>query len=423
MQEFKQAFDILKNIYLKGAYSDIELKKAELKGNKELIYKMILGTIENNFQLDYDIEPYINKDKPKDDEIIIAVKLAIYCIKYLNSTPDYAVVNEANLIFANEKNKWKKPVVNAILRNYLRSDKKIEFKNKYHELSYKYSLPIWYIKKLLEQIDENTFINMFENKNIEEEQIRVNKRLYSEKEFIDFLNKNEIEYKKGIAGEFIVKNNKLFKTLFREGKITYQSGSSMLCVHALDLKDNLNILDLCAAPGGKTIYISEFFDNLKITSCDIHEHRVELINSYKERMKALNISTSVLDAKEFKPEYRNSFDRILVDAPCTGSGVINKKSDILLKMTNDKISSIVVEQKNILQNSLKYLKKNGVLVYSTCSILKEENEEVIKSVLRGNINFKLEKINIDYENNGYLTLYPSDKIKDGFFIAKIRRIF
>lgn len=423
MQEFKQAFQILKNVYIKGAFADIELKKAELKGNKELIYKMTLGTIENNYQLDFDIDPYLNKDKPKDQELTIALKLAIYCLKYLNSTPDYAVVNEANLLFVTEKDKWRKPIINAILRAYLRKEKPVEFKNEYEEISYKYSLPIWYVSKLLNQVDRETFNNMFENKDIETEQIRINKRLYSEKEFIEFLNKNEIEYKKGIAGEFIVKNNKIFKELFREGKITYQSGSSMLCVHALDLKDNQSVLDLCAAPGGKSIYISEFYDNLKITSCDIHEHRVELINSYATRMQSKNIQTEVLDAKEFKNEFRNSFDRILVDAPCTGTGVINKKSDILLRMSKEKISSITNEQKAILQNALKYLKKNGVLVYSTCSVLKDENEEIIKSVLRGNINFKLEKINIDFENNGYVTLYPNKEIKDGFFIAKIRRIF
>lgn len=423
MEEFKQAYQILKKIYFKQAYSDIELKKSKIIGNKDLVYRIVLGTIEKNYQLDFDLIPYLNKEKPQDQEMIVALKLAIYCLKYINSTPEYTIVNETNNLFNDKNNKWKKPIVNAILRGFLRKEKQYVFKNEHEELAYKYSLPLWYVEKLLKEISKETFIKMFESKKIDEEQIRVNSRKYSEKKFIEFLNSNKIAFSRGIAEEFIVKNNKKFKELFAEGKITYQSGSSMLCVKALDLKDNLKVLDICAAPGGKTVYISEFFDNLKITSCDIHEHRVELMNSYIERMNAINIETLVFDAKEFKFEFRNLFDRILVDAPCTGSGVINKKSDILLRMSQNKISSIIQEQKNILQNALKYLKKDGILVYSTCSILKEENEDVVKSVLRGNINFKLEKININFNNDGYVTLYPDSKIKDGFFIAKIRRIF
>lgn len=188
------------------------------------------------------------------------------------------------------------------------------------------------------------------------------------------------------------------------------------------------ILDACSAPGGKTTYISEIMNNTgNIEAWDIYEHRTKLIEENAKRLGITNITTRVKDATEYDYKYEKKFDKILLDVPCLGLGVIKRKPDIKWQKTEENIEIIKKLQYKILKTCANYLKKNGILVYSTCSILKGENEEIIDKFLEEDRRFSKEKINLEenyfkrFLEESYLKIYQNEKT-DGFFIAKIKRL-
>ena len=171
-------------------------------------------------------------------------------------------------------------------------------------------------------------------------------------------------------------------------------------------------------PGGKTTYIAELMQNIgKIEAWDLHKHRINLINESSKRLGISIIDTKVKDASIFDPNYVEKFDKILLDVPCLGIGVIKRKPDIKWQKQEKDIEEITKIQRRILDTCSKYLKKQGIIIYSTCSIFKEENDKIIMEFLDKNKNFEIEKIN---EKNSFLNIYPNN-IQDGFFIAKITK--
>ncbi len=218
--------------------------------------------------------------------------------------------------------------------------------------------------------------------------------------------------------------------LFKEGFFTVQDEGAGLIVDVLAPKEDECILDACSSPGGKTTYIAEKMKNKgKIEAWDIHEHRVKLVQNAAKRLGINIIQAKTQDATEFNQDLVGKFDKILLDVPCLGLGVIKRKPDIKWKRKKEDIEEITKIQKAILDNCSKYLKKNGELVYSTCSILKEENEDIIERFLKENLDFKICKENEkNYENivifgekDKYINIYPSNE-NDGFFICKLRKM-
>jgi tRNA and rRNA cytosine-C5-methylases len=207
------------------------------------------------------------------------------------------------------------------------------------------------------------------------------------------------------------------KKLFKSGEITYQSVTSMKAIKALDVADGNRVLDLCSAPGGKSVLISELNPSGSVVACDLYPHRIELVAGYAKRMNAKNIETEILDATIYEHKFLNGFDRVLVDAPCSALGVTRKEPDILLNRKPDDIAELQRTQKLILSNAAKYLRRGGTLIYSTCTFTKEENSEVIADFLLHNEDFALKSIEGERANDGTLQFYPKDEI-DGFFIAK-----
>jgi 16S rRNA (cytosine967-C5)-methyltransferase len=188
----------------------------------------------------------------------------------------------------------------------------------------------------------------------------------------------------------------------------------MLAVQAMGIREGDNVLDACAAPGGKSVYISEL-TSATVLASDIHPHRVELIKKYALRMGADNVKAEVRDAAIFDPTLQETFDYILADVPCSGLGVIGKKPDILINYDKRDIANLSITQYNILCNVSRYVKRGGIILYSTCTTLYEENEGVIERFYRENNG---------YEPAGeekYINFLPDSKGRDGFFIARIRR--
>ena len=208
---------------------------------------------------------------------------------------------------------------------------------------------------------------------------------------------------------FYVEEHSQINYLFDEGKITYQSPSSMLIAEVC-AENAQNILDVCSAPGGKSVYMYELTKG-KITSCDLHFHRVGLIIAYAKRMGA-KLNAMQMDASEFKKDFEKKFDSVLCDVPCSGIGVRYSKPDTLLNRQESDIPELCALQEKILANSSKYVKNGGKLVYSTCTIFREENQRVVERFLSENRDFVLDK---------EIAIIPGINGNDGFYLARLVR--
>ena len=205
---------------------------------------------------------------------------------------------------------------------------------------------------------------------------------------------------------------------------TAQSLSSVMAagIFAENLPENARVLDLCAAPGGKAIYIKELLPLSSVTACDVHPHRVNLIRSYADRMGA-DIKVMQNDATKIRAEWKNSFDAVICDVPCTGSGLINSSPDILLFKKDDDVAALASLQKRILTAAAEYVAPGGVLAYSTCSLFRAEDEAVVSEFLAAHDTYSAEPTGLPYgeTKDGFTRFFPDTDGCDGFFVAKMRR--
>jgi 16S rRNA (cytosine967-C5)-methyltransferase len=217
---------------------------------------------------------------------------------------------------------------------------------------------------------------------------------------------------------YYVKVTPEIKKSYNEGKLTFQSYTSTLAVLAMGEVAGRKVLDLCAAPGGKSLFLAE--RGATVTACEIHPHRAELIKAYAKRMK-VGLDVKVCDGINPPKEFWGAYDAALVDAPCSGLGVLGKKKDIALNRKGGDIKELAEIQNKLLSAAAKCVKAGGVLVYSTCTILKEENGLVVKRFLDENKDFEPEEIPLPYNNKGELQFLPDGKGTDGFYIARMRK--
>lgn len=437
------ALKALYKIEKEDAYSNIALNQV-LKENKNiderdvgLISELVYGTITWKLTLDEIIKKYSNiKLKKISVWILNILRMGIYQIIFLDKIPKSAAVNESVNLAKRYGHKSSSNFVNAILRKVSVNDYKEleEIKDDKERISKTTSMPMWIIEELLKQKDIKEVEEICKNSNLKPNTtIRINKLKTNKKELEEKLEKRKIKYLEGSLKDFFVlKKVKNIENidLFKEGFFTVQDEGAGLIVDVLAPKEDECILDACSSPGGKTTYIAEKMKNKgKIEAWDIHEHRVKLVQNAAKRLGINIIQAKTQDATEFNQDLVGKFDKILLDVPCLGLGVIKRKPDIKWKRKKEDIEEITKIQKAILDNCSKYLKKNGELVYSTCSILKEENEDIIERFLKENLDFKICKENEkNYENivifgekDKYINIYPSNE-NDGFFICKLRKM-
>ena len=437
------ALKALYKIEKEDAYSNIALNQV-LKENKNiderdvgLISELVYGTITWKLTLDEIIKKYSNiKLKKISVWILNILRMGIYQIIFLDKIPKSAAVNESVNLAKRYGHKSSSNFVNAILRKVSVNDYKEleEIKDDKERISKTTSMPMWIIEELLKQKDIKEVEEICKNSNLKPNTtIRINKLKTNKKELEEKLGKRKIKYLEGSLEDFFVlKKVKNIENidLFKEGFFTVQDEGAGLIVDVLAPKEDECILDACSSPGGKTTYIAEKMKNKgKIEAWDIHEHRVKLVQNAAKRLGINIIQAKTQDATEFNQDLVGKFDKILLDVPCLGLGVIKRKPDIKWKRKKEDIEEITKIQKAILDNCSKYLKKNGELVYSTCSILKEENEDIIERFLKENLDFKICKENEkNYENivifgekDKYINIYPSNE-NDGFFIFKLRKM-
>lgn len=433
---FKTLYDIERN----KNYSNISINKNFKNVNisdqeKGLATELIYGIIENKYYLNYIIDKLSKiKSKKMSTYVKISLWLGIYQILFLDSIKDHAAVNESvNLI--KKYDKKSSGFVNAILRNVLRQkDSIMEIKDKdiNDELSIKYSYNPWIVEKWIKDFGQE-FTEDLLDANAEKPNlyIRTNTLKISRDELIGKLAKEGIKCTKvnGIDEAIMVQNLKNIEgnELFKLGYFTIQDISSMLVGKIANPEKDSKVLDICSAPGGKTTHVATIMENTgQVIARDVFDHKLKLIKSTVNRLGLTNVSIENRDALKLDDNSIDKFDYVLADVPCSGLGIIRRKPEIKFKEASE-LSGLPDIQSKILNNASKYVKENGTLIYSTCTIHDEENINVVEQFLKENKNFELvpiENINIDLDNQekGYIKIYPNIHGMDGFFIAKLKRI-
>lgn len=426
MTDLELIFNSLTNIIYKGKKSNDEINYlSEKASNLSYITKVIYGVLENKIYLDYMIDKLSNiKLRKIHKNVLLILEIGIYNIHFLE-TRDYATVDKL-VDLTKKKNKRSAGFVNAILRNFIRNEKeisKIMISDDLKSLSVRYSMPYDITKYIFDNYGMDYTKEFLRYANKESKlSIRVNttktnaERLKKDLESIGY----QVKKSKISKNALIVTNpNGLVSTdLFKKGLFTIQQEASMKTVEILDPKHDSKILDICAAPGTKTTYIAEYTENTgKILANDVSFNKLDLILENINRLSLKNIELTNFDARDFKEEYEDKFDYVLVDAPCSGLGVMARKPEIRYNRSLDDIKKLAELQREIIINSIKYLKVGGVLVYSTCTIGNIENIENFEFIKDME---NMEVIPIDGKENIEFVCFNDET--DGFFISKFKKI-
>lgn len=411
-------------------YSNIVLdsllsKAAISKEDKAFATRLFYGTLEKQILLDFNLSKLSNKSLSRlDKEILCILRMGLYQLLFMPSIPDSAAVNESVKLCYFTKKSFAKGFVNAALRSKIREGKKILLpeKNDKAYLSVLLSADESITSLFESQFGREKTIGVFSSFDSNNSQyIRVNTNKISEQELIEILTKNgTVACKTNIENCLkIEKSAHLVKTgEFEQGEFYFQDFACQCACKALEVENAKRILDVCAAPGSKSFTLSQMSQGAEVVSCDISQNRVSLIKNGAERLDIKNIKPTVQDATVFNDKL-GKFDRILCDVPCSGLGVIGKKPEIRLKRIDP--DSLYETQFKILENSGKYLEKGGVLVYSTCTLNRRENEDVVNAFLKENSDFEPYPLSISTNGEFCKTFMPDTDDCDGFFVCSLRK--
>ena len=425
------ALAVLEDVFVNQAYSNIALNK-HLKGSqlsaadKGLVTEIVYGTVARKLTLEWYLSHFIQDRDKLDNWLYILLLLSAYQLRYLDKIPSHAVVNEA-VELAKARKKGSEKLVNAVLRRILREGwpdiDSIKRKNKRDSIAY--SLPVWLVSKLKEEYGEERAQAIFKSLLVRNKaSIRVT----------DLSRKEEIKAvleatDSPLAATGLVKEHGHFAghDLFAEGVITIQDESSQLVAPTLDPQGDEQVLDACAAPGGKTAHIASYLTSGKVTALDLYDHKLDLIQENAERLGvAERVQTQKLDARKVHEFFgRDSFDKILVDAPCSGIGLLRRKPDIKYNKETADFTSLQEIQLEILGSVCQTLRKGGIITYSTCTIVSEENFQVVQAFLESHPEF--EQVTLEHEckdimKDGCILITPELYGSDGFFISQFRKI-
>lgn len=427
------AFLAINEILIDDAYSNITINKIFSKNkdlnhlDKKYITELVYGTVKNKIYLEYIVKQYVkSRIKPKIKNLL---SMSLYQIINMDKTPNFATVNEAVNIAKKNGGPNAAKFVNAVLRNIIRTfySSNLEYKNSIEKFCIENSCPIELFNILKKQYGEDKtkkIVSSFLNKS--ENSIRVNTLKNSKSDLVKKLKLTTSVKESNICEDCLLVDKIDFSSdLFLNGHFIVQDEASALVACSIDgsLDKHYNILDVCAAPGGKSLHIASKYFNSNVVSCDKYIHKLDLITKNAERLSINNIDIKNQDATIFNEKFENKFDIVVCDVPCSGLGVIKNKPEIKYKITNSQIEDLAKLQYKILTNSIRYLKKDGILIYSTCTIDKRENEENINKFLEEHKNFSLEKINtntiVSQDRDGIFNIMPDEYNCDGFFIAKL----
>lgn len=423
-----------------GGWSDGVLKKQLAAAGLDsrdagLATQLCFGVLQNQMLLDFYLSKFSNIPlKRMEGKVVQALRLGAYQMLFLDKIPHSAAVNSA---VAMTKTHCKNPraagMVNGILRSFERNlnglptipeDDPAEY------LATLYSHPAWLVKEFILSLGvEETARLLAANNSQPPTTVMVNTTKTTVEELTVQLEEQRVEVTPHPWLNnclYLSKTGDLERlTAFQSGLFYVQDPASRMAILAADPKPGMKVLDCCAAPGGKSFAAAIAMENQgEIISCDLHPHKKKLIQAGADRLGLDIITPMTADGKEFRPEWEGAFDLVLVDAPCSGLGVIRKKPDIRYK-DPEPLADLPSVQTAILDNASRYVKPGGVLLYSTCTVLSRENEGVAQAFLAAHNNYKEEAFTSPAPegtaDSGMLTLWPHRQGTDGFFICKMRK--
>ena len=429
------ALNIVSRVLDEGAYSNLVLSKELNETNlddkdRALVTELVYGTIRRKNTLDTIISNFVKDIKLMDKKVLNILRIAIYQMHFLDKVPEFAACNEA-VELAKSISEQNGKLVNGILRSYTKNPDDIEVSNGVIDrLAYQYSYEPWFIRMIYKQYGEKDGKRILSGLNqTPKVTVRVNNTKADFDEVYDRLEEMGYDIEEGYAcpEAIIIRGGRSIESnpLFIEGAITVQDESAMLVAPLLDLEENDTVLDLCAAPGGKTTHIAELLEGKgKVYGFDLHENKLSLIKDNAERLGLNNIEIKEMDATKIDSLYASSADKVLIDVPCSGIGIIRKKPEIKWNKTRKSLKELIPTQREIMENAWQYLKNGGTMIYSTCTLNKEENEDNVEWFVNKHKDAQVEKIflgsmdNFVYNSDGSLTILPNEYM-DGFYIAKI----
>lgn len=434
------ALKVLVDINKKDAYSNIELNKIG-KGldprDENLIRELVYGVIENRLYLDHVITKASKiRLKKLHPHILDIVRMGLYQIIFMDRIPDSAAVNESVKLAKKYGHRGSVGYVNGILRAIIRDKDRFTHIDKEDMVSYisiKYSHPEWMVKRWIGEFGLD-FTESLCKANNERPllNIRVNSLKISRQDLKARLEEKGMTLKEGQYARdcLIIQEGQNITGLqeFKEGLFTIQDESSMLVGQIMDPREGSTLLDVCSAPGGKATHMAQIMGNKGLViSRDIYQHKLSLIRENSKRLGIDILKVENHDALERDEELVGKVDYLLIDAPCSGLGLIRRKPEIKWQRREEDIAALSRLQYDIISNVKDYIRLGGNLVYSTCTIEKDENINLIKRFLEENPNFKLVSLenSLDHKDklanlkDGYLELYPHIHGTDGFFIAKM----
>ncbi len=433
----EKALEILFRIVKEGAYSNLEIASS-LKGldsrSRAFITRLVYGTVSYKIQADFVIQKHIKKPVEKlDTEVLLILETAFYQHFYMDSVPDYAIINESVNLCRKFKKSSAAGLINAVLRKVF--GEKLGFEdlpeNTAYYYSIKYSVPKNICSLIIHQYGELAREIISESREIPPLTLRVNTLKISTDELIAKLADKEIKAEKcavcpdciTVCGGLNVGEDELFTA----GYYYPQDEASAMSAYVLDPKPGEFVIDMCAAPGGKTTYMAQLMKNQgKVVAFDLYEHKIQIINDTARRLGIDIITPQACDSTKVRDEYVKAADKIMLDCPCSGYGILRKKPELGMKAQEGGIEEI---QYKIMETAAEYLKVGGEMVYSTCTINKKENIENLQRFISNHGEFELCDIEeyfgkYEFKNSGkgYVQILPGEYGMDGFFISKLKKI-
>lgn len=434
------ALQVLQGTLYGGGYSNILLKQLLGSGGMEqreraLCTELVYGVLQHLSMLDFYIEHYCKTPLKKlDPTVKLLLELGVYQIVYLEKVPDTAACNESVKLCKKlcRKNPALPGVVNGVLRNVSRNKEHLPVlneKTKEEYLARRYSLPLWLVelwrdqygmdvaKALCAQCDERR-----------DTVLRVNSLRATPQQVAEEITQKggQAEEISGLPGALRIQYTGDISALegYRQGHFTVQDVGSQLAISVLDPQPGQRAIDMCSAPGGKSVLMGQYMKNQgEILAFDLHPHKVEIIEKNAARMGLTILKAQAADMTIRRPELVGTAQKVLCDVPCSGLGIIAKKPDIRFKAQEDALTLPAI-QLQLLKNALDYAAPGGQVVYSTCTLNQEENEKVVQQAIQEHGHCRLEPFAHPYgdiKSEGMLTLLPHIYHSDGFFICNIRR--
>ncbi|AWN21481.1 16S rRNA (cytosine(967)-C(5))-methyltransferase RsmB [Streptococcus sobrinus] len=427
------ALKILEEVFQEGAYSNLALKHGLAKSDlsqqdKALVTEIVYGTVARKITLEWQLAHFIEDREKLEPWVYTLLLLSLYQLIYLNKIPHHAIVNEAVNLAKVRSQKGADKLVNAVLRKLARGPlaDPTAIKRKNKRYSVQYSLPVWLVKKTIEQYGEDRAVKIFASLFIRN---KASVRVTNPAKLAEIQAATESD-RSLLSPVGLVKETGYFAgtDYFEQGDLTIQDESSQLVAPTLKLEGDEQVLDACAAPGGKTAHLASYLTTGQVTALDLYDHKLKLIEENARRLHVADrVTTRKLDARQADQAFcPDSFNKILVDAPCSGIGLIRRKPDIKYSKGSQDFAALQKIQFDILNSVCQTLRKNGIITYSTCTIFEEENQDLISKFLEAHPNFeqvKLEHRQKDILTDGFIRITPELHLTDGFFIAQLKRVY